>query len=381
MATTNTAATLIDRALKRIEEVKETLFKTDEYPQSQVSHEKQYLNDIARGNWKLKHNDSICIRTVPVVGFPSGYVQPVFKMKMVERRPFLTEICNGYKLRHVEFNFINDRSVPNLDKQAFKLKTAVDYKQFMQEVRTFSDSTHKLKHVTSSSDRSAPQISDIRMSKFFQADSNKVTQEKSKDIDTEDKGEKHEKSKDHKKEKKGKHSEKDLDTKEHDNKEGKIKHDKEGKKSEKKKDKSDKKSHDEKHSKKDTKGKGKDEKEGSKKKKTHEDHEVSHKKDKKDHHSKKNKEGKKGKKNHSDEETTTKTIEIYEREEITEFKEDSKDHGTKGDKKSKKHEKSKDHENTKNSHHDKHQVFIMDGDKHKNDNVPITVAIDKTGAS
>jgi len=127
-----------------------------EYPQKDIQHGRSYLNDIAKGNWKLKRMSRTSIKYRPVVNVPSGYMMDCVKIRKFDRNPLLEQIRKGQKLQHVQ---TNDKSRALIEK-GMKSRKALDRKKFMSEITGFS--MRKLKHVQTT-DKSTPPIKSMMM--------------------------------------------------------------------------------------------------------------------------------------------------------------------------------------------------------------------------
>jgi len=124
----------------QIEDLKLSLaggYNLNDHPQAKLQHDSAYLNDIARGNWRLKRGTTTSVKYRPVVNFPADYKMDNFKLRRFDKNPLLEDIKKGRRLHHVN---TNDKSRMLIEK-GWRARKAIDHKKFMSEITGFSRST------------------------------------------------------------------------------------------------------------------------------------------------------------------------------------------------------------------------------------------------
>jgi len=129
----------------KIDDVKDVL-GWNEFPQSKVTHDKDYLNDIAKGNWDHLNHVKPTESAKPVVGFPADMPwHEDVSIKKVDRCPFLDEVKKGAQLEHAD---TCDKSQPLIEGEGWKLKSSEYREKVLEDVRNF-DGTNRLSHIDS----------------------------------------------------------------------------------------------------------------------------------------------------------------------------------------------------------------------------------------
>jgi len=134
---------------EKLGQVKGVVFGKDSeylsFPQSKRKHEREYLDDIVRGNWKkLNHVEEVLERKL-VLGEKG--------VKKVERKWGRKELMEevrkggGIDLKHVEV-VEKGKDVGKVVGRDYKMKKGVDRKKLMNEIEEFEGSI--LSHVGSS---------------------------------------------------------------------------------------------------------------------------------------------------------------------------------------------------------------------------------------
>jgi len=118
----------------RFEDLKVGLGYANDHPQAKVQHSQNYLNDIAKGNWKLKRWTQTTIKYRPVVGVPSDYMMDSVKLRKFDRNPLLEQIRKGHKLKHVQTNDKTGLLIEN----GWRSRKPVDHKKLLSEINGFS---------------------------------------------------------------------------------------------------------------------------------------------------------------------------------------------------------------------------------------------------
>jgi len=127
----------------KIEDVKDA-FGWNEFPQSKVTHDKDYLNDIAKGNWDHLNHVKPTESAKPVVGFPADMPwHEDVSIKKVDRCPFLEEVKKGAQLEHAD---TCDKSQPLIEGEGWKLKSSDYREKVLEDVRNF-EGTNRLSHI------------------------------------------------------------------------------------------------------------------------------------------------------------------------------------------------------------------------------------------
>jgi hypothetical protein len=140
---------------EQLEIVKEVigLSSSEEYPQSSIKHNTEYLNDIANGRWRaLRHVET---KDKTNLYFPDWSWDKWFSKQPLNLEPLWNSIKTGVKLKPTKD--IHDRSNPCIEK-GIKVKFDPHFrKNMLNEIRNFN--LTKLKKSTTN-DKSAPFMGD-----------------------------------------------------------------------------------------------------------------------------------------------------------------------------------------------------------------------------
>jgi len=143
---------------EKLDSVREAIGLSNDFPQAQFKHDKEYLNDIANGRWnKLKH-----VNTVDKCNSWRNMDWKNYKLRKWDRASLWKSInSNDWKLRRAE---TKDTTRPTIDR-GFKLRKLGDQrKNLLNDIRQFD--AQKLRRGPSPSSSYRQYLGDIENIKW-----------------------------------------------------------------------------------------------------------------------------------------------------------------------------------------------------------------------